>query len=244
MWLQQNRKYKYRNIKTTNDTLLNLTKYRSNKCPFLTKKHVVTANVIKVSQWAGHNDETTEKSLLCVKEVSMKVNASRRFIGIMGLLSWFSLDFTHGCNLCKSTICQFTLKENKPVPNCATVNGLSYDTCPCSKVWPASSHFTSSIMCVSVWPKFGMSVSVVSLLVTKSESTFSDSNWVKHNPDTFKIMESWHIISSILDSAALSHKVICKRARVNHCSWCQSIIQVTQFNSAPVRPSIDLFALK
>lgn len=48
-------------------------------------------------------------------------------------------------------------------------------------------------------------------------------------------MTGWHIISSILYSAAPSHKVICRRATVNHCSWCQSLIQVTEFNSAPVR---------
>lgn len=137
------------------------------------KKHVVTANVIKASQSAGHNDETTEKSLLCVKEVSMKVNASRGFIGIMGLLSWFSLDFTRGCNLCKSTICQFTLKENKPVPNCETVNGLRYDTCPCSKVWPVSSHFTSSIMCVCMCV-YGQSLGwvCVGLIVSDQERKY------------------------------------------------------------------------
>lgn len=49
----------------------------------------------------------------------------------------------------------------------------------------------------------------------------------------------WHIISSILDSAASSHEVICKKKGVivNNCPWCQSLIQVGEFNSAPVRPN-------
>lgn len=82
----------------------------------------------------------------------MKVNASCRFIGIMVPLFRSPLDFTCGCNLCNTTICQFTLKENEQIPNCATVNGLSYDTCPCSKVWPASSHFISTVMfAAKVW---------------------------------------------------------------------------------------------
>lgn len=68
-----------------------------------------------------------------------------------------------------------------------------------------------------------------------SESTFSDSNWAKGNLDTFKTVMCWHIISSVLDSAALSHKIICKRTIVNHCPWCQSLIQAREFNSAPVR---------
>lgn len=48
------------------------------------EKHFTITYVTKVFQSAGHNDETAEKSLLCVKEGGMKLNA--RFIGIMGLL--------------------------------------------------------------------------------------------------------------------------------------------------------------
>ncbi len=80
----------------------------------------------EVFQSAGHNDETTEKSLLCVKEGSMKLNARGRFIGKMGVLFWFHLDFTCGCNLCHTIMCQFTQKISQF--HTAAVNGLSCDT--------------------------------------------------------------------------------------------------------------------
>lgn len=173
---------------------------------------------------------------LCVKEGSMKLNARGRFIGIMGLLLWFHQYFKCGCNLCHTIICWLTLKENKPIPYFATVNGLWYHvlslTRPCSKVWPVCSHLTNTIMCAAkVWDE------CVGLIVSDhiSESTFSDSNWAKGNLDTFRTVTCWHFISSILDSAALPHKVIYKRAIVNHCPGCQSLIQVREFNSAPVR---------
>lgn len=75
------------------------------------KKHAIISDVTIVFQSDGHNDETTEKSLLCVEERSMKLNASGRFIGIMGFLFWFHLDFTCGCNLCHTIICQFTKRK-------------------------------------------------------------------------------------------------------------------------------------
>lgn len=84
-------------------------------------KHAIISVVF---QSAGHNDETTEKSCLCVKEGSMKLNARGRFIEIMGLLFWFHLDFTCSCNLCHTIKSQLTLKDNKPSPYQAAVNGL------------------------------------------------------------------------------------------------------------------------
>lgn len=160
-----------------------------------------------------------------------------RFIGIMGLLLWFYLDFTCGCNLCHTIMCRFALKENKPIPYFATVNGVWYRVLSlasrCSKVWPVCSRLTNACECVR--PKFAMKR--VGLIVGDhvSESTFSDSNWARGNLDTFRAVTCWHIIRPTLDSAALSHKVIYKRAIVNHCPWCQSLIQVREFNSAPVR---------
>lgn len=107
-------------------------------------------------------------------------------------------------------------------------------TWPCSKVCsfclqPFDKHY-------KVWSQsLGECVSVSIVSDHMSECTFLDSNWAKGNLDTFKTVTCWHIISSILDSAALSHKAICKRAIVNHCPRCQSLIQVREFNSAPVR---------
>lgn len=157
----------------------------------------------------------------------MKLNARSRFIEIMGLLFSFHSDFTCSCNLCHTVRSQFTLKDNKPNPYFAAVNGLSSDTMsfsltwPCSKVLPIWSHLTNTVMCA------GCIVSD-----QRSESTFLDSNWAKGNQDTFKIVTSWHIVGSILDSAALSRKVI---AIGNHCPPCHGPNQVRGFNSAPVR---------
>lgn len=62
----------------------------------------------------------------------MKVSASSRFIGIMGLLLWIHLDFTCGCNLYRTILfygLQFALKETKPVSSRAA-NDLSNNTSP------------------------------------------------------------------------------------------------------------------
>ena len=50
----------------------------------------------------------------------------------------------------------------------------------------------------------------------------------------------WHIISSILIQLHRPMKSFVKKKKkgviVNNCLWCQSLIQVREFNSAPVGP--------
>lgn len=110
------------------------------------EKHNFIYYCVIVSMSAGHNDEIAKKSLLCVKEGSMKWKARARFIGIMGLLLLFHFNFTCACNLCH-TIIWFNLKDNKPIPYFVVANGLgcertSHD--PLSEVRPVCCCFTNT----------------------------------------------------------------------------------------------------
>lgn len=126
---------------------------------------------------AGHNDETTEKSLFCSNEGNMIVNAGCRFIWVMRLLFWFHLDFTCGYNLIHTPVSLFTLKENKPFLQSAIVNGLSTDTN--SKVWPGNSLFPNTLMCAG--QILGLMHCALIATDHTSGSTFSDSNCAKGN---------------------------------------------------------------